>query len=172
MPHQFNSPRTGGPHSVHGKPIDRHTRCVHYGTVFDIVAIRFYCCELYYPCHLCHDECANHPAMQWPVSERTQKAILCGECAEELSVTEYLEASECPSCGSRFNEGCRLHSLFYFEPDSFEPDSTHSATSGRNTSDSNVDSHADSSDADSNDSDSNQAPLAELLPRNASSESK
>jgi hypothetical protein len=34
---------------VFGKTVDEHTRCVHYATELDIIAIRFACCDRYYP---------------------------------------------------------------------------------------------------------------------------
>ncbi|MBT2484723.1 MULTISPECIES: CHY zinc finger protein [unclassified Microbacterium] len=100
---------------VRGRIIDAMTRCVHYGTAVDIVAIRFACCGEYYPCHLCHEETAGHPAQQWGLHERETKAVLCGACRTELSIGEYLPVSECPHCRSRFNEGCALHAHLYFE---------------------------------------------------------
>ncbi|MFB2600060.1 CHY zinc finger protein [Herbiconiux sp. P17] len=100
---------------VYGPTIDDHTRCIHYGTELDIVAIRFFCCGRYYPCHLCHAETAAHPAEQWPRARWHERAILCGDCKAEISIADYLEVTACPSCGAAFNEGCRLHSHLYFE---------------------------------------------------------
>jgi uncharacterized CHY-type Zn-finger protein len=100
--------------AIHGKPIDPHTRCIHYGTALDIVAIKFRCCGNYYPCHLCHAECAGHPAALWSLGEYDQKAILCGECSAELAIADYLAVEHCPSCGSTFNPACALHSHLYF----------------------------------------------------------
>src|SRR5665213_1440731 len=65
---------------IFGKPIDEQTRCVHYGTQADVVAIEFACCRRFYPCHLCHEETADHPARQWSRGSRGEKAILCGVC--------------------------------------------------------------------------------------------
>ena len=47
---------------VLGPVVDEMTRCVHYRTEVDIVAIKFACCNEYYPCHRCHEETADHPA--------------------------------------------------------------------------------------------------------------
>ena len=44
---------------VFGKTVDEHTRCEHYATELDIIAIRFACCDRYYPCHHCHSEWAE-----------------------------------------------------------------------------------------------------------------
>lgn len=101
---------------VYGASVDDQTRCIHYATALDVVAIKFVCCDRYYPCHLCHEQEADHPARQWPVAERGQDAILCGVCKAELSIEAYLLVDECPSCGASFNPNCRLHSDLYFEP--------------------------------------------------------
>ncbi|MFI7484143.1 CHY zinc finger protein [Kocuria sp. M1R5S2] len=101
---------------VLGSPVDDHTRCVHYRTALDVVAIKFRCCREYYPCHLCHEETAGHPAVQWPAEEQDAAAVLCGVCRHELSVRHYLEADGCPRCAARFNPRCRLHAHLYFEP--------------------------------------------------------
>ncbi|MGR0319802.1 CHY zinc finger protein [Agromyces sp. ZXT2-3] len=100
---------------VLGAVVDDETRCVHYRTEVDIVAIRFACCGEYYPCHLCHEEAAGHPARQWPVAERGEHAILCGACGDELPIATYLEVDACPGCGAAFNPRCRLHAHLYFE---------------------------------------------------------
>jgi uncharacterized CHY-type Zn-finger protein len=101
---------------VLGRPVDEQTRCVHYRTALDVIAIKFWCCRAYYPCHLCHEETAGHPAAQWPVEEQDAEAVLCGVCGHELSVREYLAVDGCPRCAARFNPGCALHAHLYFEP--------------------------------------------------------
>ena len=103
------SPRVLGP------VVDAMTRCVHYRTELDIVAIKFACCNEYHPCHLCHEETADHAARQWKLTERDQEAILCGACKTELTIASYLATTECPSCGAPFNERCSLHTHLYFE---------------------------------------------------------
>ena len=102
---------------VRGAVVDDMTRCVHYRSAVDIVAIRFACCGEYYPCHLCHAEAAGHTARQWGIDERAEKAVLCGACGTELTVAAYLAATGCPACGSAFNPGCALHAHLYFEVD-------------------------------------------------------
>lgn len=105
---------TGPP--VLGQVVDGQTRCVHYGTVLDVVAIRFFCCGSFYPCHLCHDEVpGQHPAIPWPATLHDARALLCGVCGTQLRITGYLGASDCPGCGARFNPGCALHADLYFE---------------------------------------------------------
>jgi uncharacterized CHY-type Zn-finger protein len=63
---------------VHGPVVDDETRCIHYRTPLDVVAIRFACCGEYYPCHLCHDETADHPSSPWPAGSDHELAVLCG----------------------------------------------------------------------------------------------
>lgn len=99
---------------VYGPTVDEHTRCIHYATELDVIAIRFICCDRYYPCHLCHQETADHPATPWPADARDQPAVLCGICGVELSVTEYMAADACPRCAAPFNPGCALHYPLYF----------------------------------------------------------
>ncbi|MFD0994755.1 putative CHY-type Zn-finger protein [Pseudoclavibacter chungangensis] len=81
--------RTVSP-AVRGRTVDDETRCVHYATVLDVVAIRFHCCDAYWPCAECHEEGAGHEAVRVPVADRDRPGILCGVCRHELSVTTYL----------------------------------------------------------------------------------
>lgn len=100
---------------IYGKTIDDQTRCVHYATPVDVIAIKFACCLRYYPCHLCHAETADHSAVQWPLDKRSERAVLCGVCRAELTIDEYLAVEECPYCQAAFNERCRLHTHLYFQ---------------------------------------------------------
>lgn len=101
---------------VKGKTVDDETRCTHYHSPLDIIAIRFRCCHDYYPCYQCHDETAGHPAQVWKKEEWDTRAILCGKCKTELSINDYLKAADhCPSCGAPFNPGCSKHHHLYFD---------------------------------------------------------
>ncbi len=100
---------------VLGPVVDDETRCIHYRSPLDVVAIRFACCGEYYPCHLCHAEAADHPARQWPIGDRDREAVLCGVCGSELTIAAYLAADSCPRCRAPFNPGCHLHTHLYFE---------------------------------------------------------
>lgn len=105
---------TPGRPRVLGSVVDAETRCIHYATPLDIIAIRFRCCDEFYPCHLCHQESAGHAAQQWPAGARDERAVLCGACGRVLTIAEYAHAHACPSCRAPFNPGCKLHWHLYF----------------------------------------------------------
>ena len=101
--------------TVKGKLVDKATRCVHYKSALDIIAIRFKCCNEYYACYYCHQECADHEATQWSESEFSTKAILCGNCAGEISISEYMNGGySCLYCQAPFNPNCKKHNHLYF----------------------------------------------------------
>ena len=98
------------------KPIDEQTRCVHYHSPLDIIAIKFKCCNEYYPCYYCHKEDTDHPVQVWNKNEHTTKAIICGICKHEMTIEQYLTSdNKCPLCNSKFNANCSNHYHFYFE---------------------------------------------------------
>ncbi len=102
-------------HDVRGVGLDAQTRCVHYNSPLDIIAIKMKCCGLYYACKDCHDALAGHAAETWPNSEWKRKAVLCGACGKELTIVEYMQSgAECPACSAKFNPRCRSHYHFYF----------------------------------------------------------
>ena len=101
--------------AVLGPVVDGQTRCVHYRTPLDVIAIKFPCCGEFYPCHLCHAETAGHDAAQWPLASRDEPAVLCGVCGGLLEIAEYLGVDSCPGCAATFNPGCKLHTGLYFE---------------------------------------------------------
>ncbi|WLR44342.1 CHY zinc finger protein [Bacillus carboniphilus] len=102
-------------HQVKGKLLDHETRCQHYHSQFDIIAIKFPCCGFYYPCYQCHQEVAEHPPVKWKKAEWDMKAILCGNCGKELTINEYMNGQhQCPTCKADFNAGCQKHNHLYF----------------------------------------------------------
>ena len=102
---------------VYGKVVDDETRCEHYHSPLDIIAIKFKCCDKYYPCSQCHEETADHPAQTWNKDEWNTKAILCGVCKSELTINEYMNSNDqCPNCRSAFNPNCSKHYHLYFQP--------------------------------------------------------
>jgi len=102
--------------AVLGVSLDAETRCAHYHSELDIIAIKMRCCGAYYACRECHDDLADHAAEVWPVGDWDQTAVLCGGCGAELSVRQYLACQNiCPACAAPFNPGCRHHYPLYFE---------------------------------------------------------
>jgi uncharacterized CHY-type Zn-finger protein len=103
---------------VHGLELDAQTRCLHYRSALDIIAIKIACCGLYYACKDCHEVLAGHPIQTWPHSAWNTPAILCGACQQELTIHEYMASGyQCPRCNAAFNPGCRNHYHFYFAAD-------------------------------------------------------
>jgi uncharacterized CHY-type Zn-finger protein/predicted N-acetyltransferase YhbS len=108
--------------TVLGVDLDPETRCAHWHSPPDIVAIRMRCCGDWYACKDCHDAIADHPIRVWPRGAWDQPAVMCGACGGTMSVSAYLACGDCcPACGARFNPGCRLHRHFYFESDGVRP---------------------------------------------------
>src|SRR5882757_8634021 len=103
---------------VRGVEVDAQTRCLHYHSELDIVAIKMACCGVYWACKDCHEALAGHAIAVWGRGEWDARAVLCGACGLEMTIREYMECeSRCPGCGAGFNPGCRGHWRFYFEVD-------------------------------------------------------
>lgn len=100
---------------VYGFTVDDEMRCIHYQTKKDIIAIKFKCCNKYYPCYKCHAEAENHEAVLWKNTEHHEKAVLCGIYSREHTIDEYLHTTHCLNCDSLFNEACEFHYHFYWE---------------------------------------------------------
>jgi uncharacterized CHY-type Zn-finger protein len=99
---------------IRGAVVDDQTRCIHWSGPLDVVAMRFACCDEYWPCFDCHASADHEPAV-WPLDRFDEPAVLCGVCRSELTVNEYLAVDACPRCGASFNPGCALHHHLYFE---------------------------------------------------------
>lgn len=102
---------------VGGSVVDDETRCAHYASPLDVVAIRFHCCGRWYPCLHCHAEAEDHPVLPWPAARREAQALLCGVCRHRFSIAEYLDTDRCTACAARFNPGCGRHHPAYFDLD-------------------------------------------------------
>ncbi|MDN7245021.1 CHY zinc finger protein [Planococcus shenhongbingii] len=101
--------------TVKGIGVDDETRCAHYHSENDRIAIKFFCCGIYYPCFECHQAVGCGNPKVWPKERFDEKAVLCGACGHELTVQEYLDcSSSCPVCSAGFNPGCSLHKHLYF----------------------------------------------------------
>jgi len=104
---------------VRGVDVDVETRCAHYDTELDVVALRFPCCDAYYPCFRCHEAVTDHEPARVPRDRFDEDAVLCGVCDTTLSVRAYLDCDDtCPACGASFNPGCRRHRDRYFAVES------------------------------------------------------
>ena len=100
---------------VRGVAVDAQSRCAHYHSATDIIAIRMRCCGAYYACAACHETLAGHPIDRWDRHEWDVQAVRCGACGRALSIREYLSCGDrCPGCGAPFNPGCRNHYHLYF----------------------------------------------------------
>lgn len=108
------SPIRVGEHLVHGAPIDAQTRCVHWATELDVLAILFPCCDRWYPCHDCHEEHADHAAVPWDATAGAREALLCGVCGGTSTIADYRATSRCSRCDREFNPNCRRHHHLYF----------------------------------------------------------
>ena len=102
-------------HEVCGIDLDARTRCLHYRTELDIIAIKMKCCGVYYACKDCHEALTGHPVEVWPREEWDRAAVLCGACGYEMTIDEYMASDyRCPHCRALFNPACRKHYGFYF----------------------------------------------------------
>ena len=45
--------------NIVGVGVDGETRCAHYRSERDIIAIKFKCCKKWFPCYECHAEFAD-----------------------------------------------------------------------------------------------------------------
>lgn len=100
----------------YGVETDPQTRCKHYNSERDIIAIKFKCCGLYFCCYECHQELVDHRPAVWKKEDFGEKAVLCGACGEQLTIGGYLGSDAiCPGCNAEFNPGCANHYHLYFE---------------------------------------------------------
>jgi uncharacterized CHY-type Zn-finger protein len=100
---------------IHGVNLDGQTRCAHYHSEVDIIAIKLRCCSEYYACKECHDALADHRLVPWLPESFGTRAVMCGACGTELTIEAYLASgSRCPACDAAFNPACSRHHHFYF----------------------------------------------------------
>jgi len=101
---------------VKGNNVDEQTRCFHYHSSLDVIAIKFKCCNEFFACYFCHKEVADHITEKWSKDEYKTKAVLCGSCKKEISINAYMRCDNiCPNCKANFNPGCLNHYPLYFE---------------------------------------------------------
>ncbi len=101
---------------IHGIDLHEQTRCLHYSSELDVIAILFKCCLKFFACYECHQALADHAAQVWQANEHEVKAILCGGCGNTLTINHYLSCNfQCPFCQINFNPGCKTHYCLYFQ---------------------------------------------------------
>lgn len=109
---------TIGEVTVYGVEIDPNSRCRHWHSILDIVALKFACCGNWFACFDCHRELADHEPGVWSRGSHEELAAMCGACGRILTVSEYTDGdSTCPRCAQGFNPGCAKHYHLYFERD-------------------------------------------------------
>lgn len=99
---------------INGLLIDNESRCQHYHTELDIVALKCFECQKYYACYQCHDSLEDHTFRAYPCQLKEDKVLICGVCRHEMTIKEYQEAVACPNCHSAFNPACSKHYDIYF----------------------------------------------------------
>lgn len=97
---------------IYGIKIDQQSRCIHYHTKNDIVALMCRQCQKFYACYKCHDELNNHTFR--PVYANQVHNILCGNCRSLLKYNQY-KLNYCPYCQHSFNPKCIIHHSIYFK---------------------------------------------------------
>lgn len=70
-----------------GIGLDSSSRCYHYHTKLDIVALKCSVCQKYYACYKCHDALEEH-CFAATKSDETFP-VLCGSCRQMLTLKEY-----------------------------------------------------------------------------------
>lgn len=103
------------PKDVYGDVLDAETRCLHYHSELDVIALRCFACRRYYPCYHCHDKYEDHAYLAYP-SQLDHPIVLCGVCHQEMTVGDYRAGEgHCPNCQVSFNPGCYRHEDIYFK---------------------------------------------------------
>jgi uncharacterized CHY-type Zn-finger protein len=59
-------------HTVRGVDVGPETRCRHYDSDLDVIAVRFPCCGTFYPCYECHLVAADHEPERWGDEDRSR----------------------------------------------------------------------------------------------------
>lgn len=76
--------------------------------------MRFKCCDKYYACIHCHNECEDHEPIPWSKDEQDTLAVMCGVCKYEMTIREYVNTDQCPNCSASFNPRCEAYYPYYF----------------------------------------------------------
>lgn len=102
---------------IRGKLVDDESRCVHWHSPLDVIALRFRCCDRYYACYSCHNESEAHAMKKYSIGSSSAAnipLIICGVCKFQMTFQQY-QGLQCPRCSAKFNPGCKMHYHLYFE---------------------------------------------------------
>lgn len=101
---------------VYGRVVDTESRCVHWHSRRDVLALKFRCCDRYWACVTCHEQCAGHAVRRYHVElDSGLKVVVCGVCRCEMTFAEYTGGLRCVQCHVEFNPGCKMHYSMYFD---------------------------------------------------------
>ena len=109
---------------IKGCLVDEFSRCEHWHSEIDVIALKFKCCPtVYYPCYSCHEETtpADHKVEKYDlVVDKDKNLVICGMCKTEMTFDKYRNTEEdgilkCYNCKAHFNPGCKLHYKIYFD---------------------------------------------------------
>lgn len=102
------------PEPIFGDLLDAETRCLHYHSTKDIIALKCFTCRRYYPCYQCHATYETHAYEPYP-SWLGDEVVFCGACQTGLTIAAYRQGDGfCSNCSAAFNPGCKLHEHIYF----------------------------------------------------------
>lgn len=108
---------------IKGILVDEDSRCKHWHSKLDVIALKFKCCPaVYYSCYSCHEETnpADHVVEKYDlVADKNKNLVICGICKTEMTFDQYKNLEEdgilkCYNCKSHFNPGCKYHYQAYF----------------------------------------------------------
>ena len=75
--------------NIYGKPVDQQTRCQHWHSDLDIIAIKIHCCAKNYPCFSCHEETADHSPSVSHTDVNNNTIFPCGFVSKLMSTAYY-----------------------------------------------------------------------------------
>ena len=91
--------RAPGEPAIEGLELTKHggSRCAHWHSELDVLALQAPCCGKFYACASCHDACEDHALEPWPADTPvSQPALMCGVCRHRYSIETYIRGAEPP----------------------------------------------------------------------------
>ncbi|KRL43329.1 CHY zinc finger protein [Lacticaseibacillus manihotivorans] len=96
---------------IYGQQLDVASRCRHYHSDLDVVALWCGQCQKFWACYEFHDAMGDHEFVPLP---KAQALVLCGACRCMMTYSQY-QSGACPNCWYPFNPRCELHTDHYFQ---------------------------------------------------------